>query len=639
MKLLASFKEQLEHLDKLKYVWLTSFNINIEFIERYLLPAVLDMDPPRNRLDYEHIQLSLTEQRIDFRVFCDKRFMETELNKRTAISVHGISPRRFGEKFSQECLFHPKVIYLEDVNGKKIIGAGSANLTVGGWGRNQEVFRFYEITTQDQYRSVKAFFDTVFDNAGLVSPLPNPNMKSNTDGRGSWNFVHSFQEDTFLEQLFSECDCSDLMVWSPYLPGDLPAFIERLKAFTDVETLKIHLVPDRIEGKYIRTRWSQKLSALMSRGELTFYQNPSARHENVELTHAKVWKVAGRLAIGSWNFTGPGSNTLLDTGGSRMPDNNIEAGFVIEDHHSWSQAVGKELALTPSDFASAELLDSEKLEVQEELPFDIRVNFDWSAQRYDFAGEWHFGVIEDDYWLKVPDVAKPIRLQWFPRKKTLQLAQLEITNIVEELLTEHRFEVHFKKRQVFRGVITETGLPFRRVQAFESLSDLLNAFVSGADTVAGIAAPFRIPADTRRDFVEDDFDDELQTQLTASDADISFFRLFQASKQYGDKIEAINQVTELNQWVFSRPGCLLELVEKAKKKIEKSKPCVFDWFLAQEVHALCRHAGKKRLELGSSGDSLPSSRWGALCIDIPRLPRGIQKGYVNLIQRECKYAR
>lgn len=638
MKLLCEFKEQLEQLGELKYAWFTSFNINVEFIERYLLPAVLDMDPPKNRLDYEHIQLALTEKQIDFRVFCDKRFMETEQNKRTSIPVHGISPRRYEENFSHESLFHPKVIYLEDVHGSKILGAGSANLTISGWGRNQEVFQFYPVTTLEQYQSIKAFFEEVFGNVGLACPLLNRNRRSFDDENGAWSFVHSFQDDTFLEQFFSGSTGKDLMVWSPYLPGDLPAFIERLKTAADVGSLRIHLVPDRIEGKYIRTQWSHKLDSLMSQGVLTFYQNPSSLHENVELCHAKVWKLGDKLAIGSWNFTGPGSNGLIDDAGDWRPENNIEAGFLIEDQHSWRQAVGKELFLSQSDFASAELLDSVKLEVQDELPFDIFVSFDWSAQRYDFEGEWQQGAIEDDYWLKMPDVSKPIRLQWLPRKKVLQLAPLEIVN-PEELLTEHRFDVLCGKKQVFRGLITEKGLPFRRVQAFESLSDLLNAFISGADTVAGDSAPFRIPVDTRNDFVEDEFDDEMQAQATASDTDISYFRLFQAAQQYADKIDAINQVAELNQWVFSRPGCLLELVEKAKKKIEESVPCVFNWFLSHEVNALCKRANRKRLTLGNSNDSLPASRWEVLSIAQPRLPRGIQKGYVKLIQRECSYVR
>jgi len=119
MKLLNAFREQLKSLGKLRYVWFTSFNINIKFIETYLLPAVLEMEQPKNRMDYEHFQLALTASGIDFRVFCDKRFMGADQNKRTAIPVHGVSPSQIEKWFTKDSLFHPKVIYLEDVDGKK----------------------------------------------------------------------------------------------------------------------------------------------------------------------------------------------------------------------------------------------------------------------------------------------------------------------------------------------------------------------------------------------------------------------------------------------------------------------------------------------------------------------------------------
>ena len=71
MKLLNAFAEQIKACGKLKRVWLTSFNIDIEFIETYLLPTILGAaEIPRTRMDYEALQLMLNESGIDFRVFC-----------------------------------------------------------------------------------------------------------------------------------------------------------------------------------------------------------------------------------------------------------------------------------------------------------------------------------------------------------------------------------------------------------------------------------------------------------------------------------------------------------------------------------------------------------------------------------------
>lgn len=635
MKLIAEFKKQIEQLSDLKYVWFTSFNISIEFIETYLLPAVLDMETPKNRLDYEYFQLALIEKNIDFRVFCDKRFMmQGNQNKRTAIPVHGISPARI-ESFSKDSLFHPKVVYLEDVNGKKIVGAGSANLTIGGWGRNQEVFCYYEVGTLEQYNSVKVFFQKLFENVGVECPLP---IRRSFSGNEGWSFVHSFQQETFLKQLFADVNTNHLAVWSPYFPKDLAGYIRNLKQTTGRNNLKIALVPDRVDGKYIRTPWSDELASLLKDQDVAFYDNPTKRHDNVELCHAKVWKVSGKVAIGSWNFTGPGSNSLIDDDPVQDSSNNIEAGFLINDTHSWKDVVGEPVKLDPSDFASTALLNEENLKVPEDLPFDIRVSYDWREQRYDFAGTWLQGDIDNKYSIKVPSVAKEIQLLWLAREKTLQITTLLITNPME-LLAEHRFEVIHNKKVIYRGLITETGLSFRRSQAFESLNELLAAVIFDVSTAPGDPIPFRIPAKENGDFPEDDLGEEGQGTMTQKYADISLFRLFRATNKYADDINSLKNMDELNQKVFSRPGCLVELIEKTMEKIKAPQPSVFNWFLAQEVNVLCKLADKKRRNLGNSDNSLPKLRWEELTVPLPRLPKGIQKPYIKLIQKECGYVR
>lgn len=60
----------------------------------------------------------------------------------------------------------------------------------------------------------------------------------------------------------------ELLVWSPYLSRDVGAFVKRLKAVVTVEDLKIHLVPDRINGQFIRTPWTEALQELSGSGAL-----------------------------------------------------------------------------------------------------------------------------------------------------------------------------------------------------------------------------------------------------------------------------------------------------------------------------------------------------------------------------------
>lgn len=634
MKLLTAFKEQLKTLGELRYVWLTSFNINIEFIETYLLPAVLDMEQPKTRLDYEYFQIALTEKEIDFRVFCDKRFMEADKNKRTAISVHGVSPALWEEWFSKDSLFHPKVIYLEDIYGNKILGTGSANLTLSGWGRNQEVFSFHRVETKEQYDSVKYFFAEIATNVGLSEGLPARRGLPRDDG--GWAFVHSFQKESFIEQLFANTRTKELLVWSPYLSKDVAAFIRRLRAVAAVEKMEIHLVPDRVNGQFIRTPWTEVLQELSDSGALTFYENPTSRHDNIELCHAKVWKLGSKLAIGSWNFTTKGAN-LLDEAGEWDKSVNIEAGVIVTDGNSWRSAVGKKIELNASSFASDELLKEEALEVPDQLSFDIQVQFDWREQRYEFTGQWHDGTPEDGYAVKVPGHGIAIPLVWRPQKKDLRVDALEIHD-PSALLHERRFQVVQGKKEVYRALITETGLAYRRAQAFESLDDLLNAFVLGGEPGPGDDVPFRIPVSQNSESLADELIEASQADVSQAARDISYFRLFQATHQYGEKLKAIKSVAELNSWVFTRPGCMVELVEKTRQKVSASEPRLFNWFLAQEVQTLCRTALKQRSGLGKTEDSLPKSRWVQLHLELPPLPAGIQRDYVEMIQKECGYA-
>ena len=197
MKLLNAFRNQLETLGPLKRAWFTTFNLGIPFFETHLLPALLAADPPVNRMDYENMQLQLAELGIDVRIFCDMRMMEADQLKRTAIPIHGILPSWL-ENFDQESLFHPKVIFLEDTNGNMVLGAGSANLSISGWGRNQEVFIFRPVSHNEQYQQIKRFFTPLAKTAGINITETFGVRRRFVGNDTDWRFVHSFEKASFL---------------------------------------------------------------------------------------------------------------------------------------------------------------------------------------------------------------------------------------------------------------------------------------------------------------------------------------------------------------------------------------------------------------------------------------------------------
>lgn len=640
MKLLAELQKHVEMLDPLRRAWFTSFNTDIEFVERHVLPATLGTDTPRNQLEYEQLQHELTTRDIDFRVFCDPRFLETHRIKRTCIPIHGIRPQRVsnGDKngFSKNSLFHPKIIYLEDHKGRRVIGAGSANLTVSGWGCNLEAFQFYEVKTYRNYKEIRSFFKHLCQAADIDCTLDERPKFSNDSEL--WRFVHSCQDTSFPAQLLSGATGADLAVWSPYLPQDLNEFLQRLERAADVENLRVHLVADRSAG-HVRTGWTPELSKLQQSGRLSFHKNPEYIDPRMELCHAKVWKVRDKLAIGSWNFTAPGSNSLLKISGDWHPDNNIEAGFIVEDSHDWRRVCGDVLDIEPKHCATPQELKDEALVVDQLPPFDLHVSFDWHMQAYEFKGQWMEGRPVAGYEIELPGVTKQ-PLKWNDHGRPITPKDFTVDD--RALLKEREFRVFYGQQLVMRGIVSELQTSARRAQHFESLEDLFDALAIGDHAADSVSLPLRNPLDI--DTFPDDTPDGLQPgheeicQGTDNRSPLSYFRLFHCTHAFQKKLLALDKLEQLDKQAFIWPGCLQELVEKVRAEIKKPGREVFHWFLVQEVNWLCESAyamrrklvyGRKQREPGYK--PVPEIRWQALHLPAVKAP-AVEAGYLEHVE-------
>jgi hypothetical protein len=96
--------------------------------------------------------------------------------------------------------------------------------------------------------------------------------------------------------------------------------------------------------------------------------NPTTVDERTPMTHAKLWKTSTHLAIGSWNFTRAGSNSLLDSRGKRLPGNNIEAGFILPNNSAVESVLGATMDTSPALFLSDEALQAQALKIPQNLP-------------------------------------------------------------------------------------------------------------------------------------------------------------------------------------------------------------------------------------------------------------------------------
>lgn len=56
MKLLQELKRKVTGMGPLRRAWFTTFNLDIEFLETFVLPATIGAEPPRNRIEFEQLR-------------------------------------------------------------------------------------------------------------------------------------------------------------------------------------------------------------------------------------------------------------------------------------------------------------------------------------------------------------------------------------------------------------------------------------------------------------------------------------------------------------------------------------------------------------------------------------------------------
>ena len=638
MKLLNAFRDQVRALGPLKRAWFTTLNLGIPFFETHVLSSLLAADLPLNRMDYENMQLQLAESGIDVRVFCDMRMMEADQLKRTAIPVHGILPRWLGS-FDRESLFHPKVIFLEDIHGHMVLGAGSANLSISGWGRNQEVFIFRPVSHNEKYQQIKRFFTPLAKAAGIDIAETFSVRRRFVGDDTDWRFVHSFEKTNFLQQLLADTQVERLTVWSPYFSRNLAALLAKISTFAGKD-LKYAIVPDRTTHRYVRTEWSPAIGQLMQDGILSFHDRPSPRSDNIEMTHAKLWLASGqkpRLAIGSWNCTEPGC--------ASFERSNIEAGIFISVTAK-TQIAGQDLCLNETDFGSEQLLEDEALTVEPyTLPFELQVCFDWKRRVYDVQGKLYQICNGVHYMLLLPGVKNQIPLRWKTRRREgawpLEPVLHEVADN-EALLADHSYEIWRDGQLELRGLVQESGTTHRRAQGYDSLKDLLNDLINGVNSKTSTTP--RLRSVLRHD---DLADEALVPSATHENDSVTYFRLFHAFEQLRKRLLEATSMDSLERLLFVYPGSVQELVQKVSVQLSAlDGNAVFNWFLWQEVNSLqqvvqrayAKHRAKHSRTVLPENEKWASLRLQSPAISLPPELSG-NNDYMQRIQEMCGYVR
>tara|TARA_Y100000588_G_scaffold395263_1_gene522016 strand:+ start:7422 stop:9425 length:2004 start_codon:yes stop_codon:yes gene_type:complete len=659
-KLAEALSKQVQSLGPLRHAWFTSFNLNVDFFERHVLSTLLQMDNPRSRVDFELMQQKLNGSiknnnkgdvtlDIDVKVFADQRMYQASDIKRTAIEIYGVNPALLDggrkKQLDTSSLFHPKVIFLQDVNGNAILGAGSANLTLSGWSSNQEVFTFQKVECKHQAEAIKDFFKPLFE-AHKLDPkaILTPRRFRAEIKSSDWSFVHTFvknsrdgKHQTLLSHMFGNLteDTNDLVVWSPYFPADLAGFIQRLKSVSQRDDLKLHIIPDLVDNQKLRTQWSSALLSLLADGSVSFYRNPIVKDERSDLCHAKLWMTHSKLAIGSWNFTTPGSNVLLEDKIDGQV--NIEAGIVVENKQPIEKVFSQPLEITEANFMQSKELEEHALEVSELLPLDVNVMFDWRTLTYhveislcEVNGEW------PEFDLQLPDLARSISSKNLG-KDSVRIIEHPLEDEPKELLVDHAYKLNFSDGSQHRGFIVERNSLMRRVEQFDSLDDIFSSLIDGRSLEGNANSALR------NEILGDD-QDWLYEQEAGSISEkeqsptLSYFRMFQAMDNLEQRITKLKSDALVEQYAFVIPGCLVEIGEKIRSELQENAN-VFNWYMKQEFNLLVDVAKKQ------SKDSELKSRLSGLLFkssDSVIRTQGLQNKigsseYRKLIKEKCKY--
>lgn len=604
-KMTDALKQQVQDLGTLKYAWFTSFNLNVDFFERHVLSTLLEMEPPRSRIDFELMQQKLNGSvldnrkagpSIDVKVFADQRMYDANDVKRTAIEVYGVAPVSMTgvrkSRLDKSSLFHPKVIFLQDDQGKAILGVGSANLTQSGWSTNQEVFSFHPVECAHQAEAIRRFFKPLFNLNAIEHRFTFGKTLRKAPSPSDWYFVHTFlnakrgsEHTSLLGHLLNEPNTKELVVWSPYFPRDLAGFIDRLRGIHPSEGLTVHLIPDLVEYK-LRTEWSSSLNDQINDQQLGFYRNPVQPDERSELCHAKVWMTEHKLAIGSWNFTAPGSNIALEEGESGHV--NIEAGVVFKNTLPLANVQQDPLTIGEEHFMESVELNAHALEVVDLLPVDLKVEFDWKTLAYNLTAK----QVDErqtlrDVKVHLPDISDPISLTIRDDKNAFKHSE-KLANEPSELLINHTYELVINGDQRSRGFIVERNTLMRRVEQFESLDELFDCLISGQQLV-------NHPNSSLREAILNNDHDLLIEQEAGSlgsqsaPSALSYFRMFQAMHEYEKRIQLSKSDVMIEQYGFVIPGCLIEMKNRIVTELDREMN-VFNWYMAQEFNRLIKLA-------------------------------------------------
>lgn len=489
IKLYKEFRKELDKVGHIKRAWFTTFNLDINFFEQWILPLItkVDFSQAKTLRDYEEMNDLLTDTKdkagIEVRVFYDYRAIKNQSEtKRTSIFLHPINSEKFtiqgNRNYFKGGVFHPKVGLIETESGEHFILVLSANLTLSGWARNRECFFFSKIQGVTNAKNIGLFFEEIISeldfskNSTLIEKLNSRRKLWGADQ--DWAFIssktHSFEEE--LQKRAENSIEKSLTVWSPYWSLELKHLLENI---LKTGFNKIRLLPSKNDGKIAIT---QKIFDECSNIEgVTFVEEKQVKElDSLPFIHAKVWMADNFIGIGSWNMTRPGTNIQKSSKRTEDTKNNMEAGIFIKINKSeYSELINSAgfKKLSGHGFKTEEEIEKERNDLLETFSFPVTITADWIKGTYALTYP-KYSSIQEEYLNAVVCLPDGIKVK-------LRRFNLPVRFITYEssLVNNRFFSIKLKEKEIYHGFINETGLEHRPINEFNTEVDLLMSWING----------------------------------------------------------------------------------------------------------------------------------------------------------------
>ena len=452
MKLLEAFKNIVNDISP-EICWFTTFNLNVELLEKYVLTAIVGKEPSelKRAEDYEALNLDLNK--FNIKIWYDYRALDLKQGKRTTIDLYPVRPSIVLKSNSTEPIFHPKVIFLKGKASAYLI-TGSFNLTIAGWSSNREGVMVKEVILKENALQIIDFFRQL-DPANTELKTLNKWAFQLQDDKPSWKFAHNFNTDNILNEIKGKT----LTVWSPYFSKNT---VDLVAAIKKVGFNEIYLIPDISQSQKVRIVPDQ-LHKLYKDQSIKIQIDGNINKEKQTLFHAKVWMSENKIAIGSWNC----SYRAL---GIKVPpsEKNIEAGVIEPINTKHRNALLQNLKnVNAGTIAGTEEveMDNEWKEVLKTYSISCDIVANWETFQYE---------------LELKDVEEifTVALPHDPNKRyTLNATNgLSFLDGFNRILKNKLFTVYNAKNEIaFVGYLNETGKLKRPTDGYVSFYDLFES--------------------------------------------------------------------------------------------------------------------------------------------------------------------